>query len=88
MTAAQYLADQLERLMALPLATAEDADRWNRECAAVQTALENQFPQFEPEHFVWHFFTDSDIRRKDAGYRQRQHRAVSEYIARLRHGTP
>jgi len=86
MTAPQYLADQLEFLMALPLATAEDAERWDKECANVQTTLESQFSEFEPEHFVWHFFTDSDIRRKDAGYRQRQHHAVSDYIARLRHG--
>lgn len=72
--------------MALPLASAEDAERWDSECAEVQTILERKFPDFEPEHFVWHFFTDSDIRCKDASYRQRQHRAVSEYVARLRHG--
>jgi len=84
-TAAQYLAAQLEHLMALPLATAEDAERWDSECADVQTALETRFPGFEPEHFVWHFFTDSDIRRKDAGYRERQHKAISECISRLRH---
>jgi len=84
-TAAQYLAAQLERLMALPLATAEDAERWDSECADVQTALETRFPGFKPEHFVWHFFTDSDIRRKDVGYSQRQHNAISEYISRLRH---
>ena len=86
MTAPEYLADQLERLIALPLATPKDAERWDKECANVQTTLESQFPKFEPEHFVWHFFTDSDIRHKDAGYRQRQHQAVSEYITRLRHG--
>lgn len=85
MTAAQYLADRLERLLALPLASTEDAERWDKECADVQTTLERQYPDFEPEHFVWHFFTDSDIRRKDAGYRQRQHQAVSEYVAKLRH---
>ena len=83
-TAAQYLAAQLEHLMALPLASREDAESWDSVCADVQTALETRFPGFEPEHFVWHFFTDSDIRCKDAGYRDRQHKAISEYISRLR----
>jgi hypothetical protein len=87
MTPAQSLADQLDRLMALPLASTEDAQRWDKECADVQAALEREFPNFEPEHFVSHFFTDSDVRRKDHGYRERQHRAVSEYVALLRHGT-
>jgi hypothetical protein len=88
MTAAQYLGDQLERLMALPLTSAEDVERWDKECANVQATLEEKFPGFDPEHFVWHFFTDSDIRRKDQGYLERQHRAVSEYVIRLRHAAP
>ena len=85
MTAEQYLADQLERLMGLPLASKEDEECWDREAADVQTTLEKQFPDFGLEHFLYHFFTDSDIRWKDAGYRERQHRAVAEYVARLRH---
>lgn len=84
--AAEYLASQLERLMALPLATVEDANRWDKECAEVQTMLETRFPSFQLEHSVWHFFIDSDIRLKDAGYRQRQHCYITDYIARLRHG--
>jgi|tagenome__1003787_1003787.scaffolds.fasta_scaffold13873805_1 hypothetical protein len=86
MTAAQYLADQLERLMALPLASKEDVERWDKEAADVQTTLEEQFPDFGLEHFLHHFFTDSDIRCKDAGYREQQHRAVSDCVARLHHG--
>jgi hypothetical protein len=84
---AEYLAAQLERLLRLPLGTSEDVEKWDKECAAVQTELESRFPAFEVEHHLWHFFTDSDIRCKDPGYRQRQHQAVSEYIERLRHGT-
>ncbi len=84
--AEEYLAGQLERLMALPLATLEDVERWDKECAEVQTALEKRFPDFQWERSVWHFFLDSDIRLKDAGYRQRQHRYISDYVARLRHG--
>ena len=86
MTAAQYLADQLERLKALPLASKEDVERWDKEAAEVQTTLEKEFPGFGLEHFLHHFFTDSDIRCKDEGYRERQHRAVSKYVAGLRYG--
>ncbi len=84
--AAEYLAGQLERLMALPLVSPQDVGRWDRECAEVQFTLEQRFPDFQFEHEVMHFFDDSDIRQKDAGYRQRQHRYISDYVARLRHG--
>ena len=83
--AAEFVAAQLERLISFPLDTIEDAELWDTECARFQRALETQFPKFEVEHHVWHFFTDSDIRRKNAGYRQRQHQAVADYIRRLRY---
>jgi hypothetical protein len=84
--AAGFVAKQLEQLLALPLDTPEDEERWASDCASFQTALETRFPTFELEHHVWHFFTDTDIRRKDAGYRHRQHQAVASYIRRLRDG--
>ena len=84
-SAAEFVATELERLIALPLDTPEDAERWDTECASFQTALETRFSTFELEHHVWHFITDSDIRRKDAGYRDRQHQAVTDYVRRLRH---
>jgi|ERR1035438_4423554 hypothetical protein len=83
---AEYLAAQLERLMKLPLATPEDEQAWNEECAGVQGELAARFPDFQFEHHVMHFFDDADIRRKDIGYRRWQHQAVSDYVARLRHG--
>jgi hypothetical protein len=83
--AAGFVAAELERLMSLPLDTPEDAKRWDVACADFQTTLEARFPSFEVEHHVWHFFADSDIRQKDAGYRQKQHQAISDYVTRLRH---
>jgi hypothetical protein len=83
--AADFVATELERLMSLPLDTPEDAKRWDCACANFQTALETRFPRFSIEHHVEHFFTDSDIRHKDAGYRQKQHQAISDYVTRLRH---
>ena len=83
--AAVFVAKELERLMSLPLDSKEDAKRWDVECASFQNALETRFPSFKVDHQVWHFFTDSDIRQKDAGYRQRQNQAISDYVTRLRH---
>lgn len=71
--------------MALPLVEPDDVGRWDTECAKVQTELETRFPHFSVEHEIEHYFTDSDIRQRDAGYRQRQHQVVSDYVRRLRH---
>ena len=81
---APFVVAGLELLIALPLVTADDVDRWDMESARFQDAVEAQFPGFEYEHHVWHFLTDSDIRRTDAGYREQQHRAIVRYIERLR----
>jgi len=83
--AAEYLAGQLERLMALPLAAPGDVELWHQQSNAVQQTLEQRFPRFEPEHEVWHFFSEADIRSRECGYRDRQHRLMSEYVQRLRH---
>jgi hypothetical protein len=83
---AEYLADQLERLMALPLATLADVERWYKESSSVEQTLEQRFPLFEPEHEVWHFFSDADVRFRESGYRDRQHRLIAEYVQRLRNG--
>ncbi len=82
--AANYLASQLERLMALPITSPAETDKWYEEVAAVKEAMKMQFPQFEPFHEIWHFFSDADIRRRDSGYRDRQHGIISEYVRHLR----
>jgi hypothetical protein len=82
--AAEFVAAQLEKLMALPLVTDEDEERWGAECASFEKELESRFPTFALEHHVEHFVTDTDIRRKEAGYKDRQHREISDYIRRLR----
>jgi hypothetical protein len=81
---ADFLASQLERLMALPLTTSAEVEAWYGKCDAVQMDLQKQFPQFEPFHEVWHFFADADIRSRDTGYRDNQHRLMSDYVQHLR----
>jgi hypothetical protein len=51
-TEAEFIADQLERLISLPLDTKEDAERWDNECANLQEVLAVHCPTFELEHHV------------------------------------
>jgi len=82
--AAEYLAKQLEKLVALPLETPEQVEQWYKECETVQGGLAQQFPQFEPWHELWHYFSDADIRSRDIKYRDRQHHLISQYVDDLR----
>jgi hypothetical protein len=82
--ASEYVANQLERLMALPLSTASGVERWDAESNDVQQYLGEHYPQFEPEEEMRHFFDDADIRSRDADYRVRQHGLMAEYVRRLR----
>jgi hypothetical protein len=84
--AAEFVAAELEKLLALPLVTDEDEERWRAKCASFESALESRFPAFPLKHHVEHFFTDTDIRRKEPGYKDRQHREISDYIRKLRYG--
>jgi hypothetical protein len=84
--AADYLAAQLERLMALPLNSPAEVKKWYEERDAVKEVLEKEYPRFEPFHEVWHFFADADIRGRDSGYRDYQHRLMSDYVQDLRTG--
>ncbi|MDB6005330.1 MAG: hypothetical protein JWR15_2317 [Prosthecobacter sp.] len=86
-SSAEYLAAELERLMALPLTTPEEVEQWYDDCGTVQQTLERQFPTFMPEHEFWHFCSDADIRSREVGYRDRQHLLMSEYVHRLRTST-
>jgi hypothetical protein len=83
-SADEYLAGELERLMAMPLTTSKDVERWYNESREVAESLARRFPEFEPEHELWHFFSDADIRSREKEYRDRQHQLMLEYIHRLR----
>jgi hypothetical protein len=82
--AESYLASQLERLMALPLATKSDLENWEFEANNVEETLDEEFPDFEPSDDFWHFMIDADIRLRDVEYRDYQHKLVAQYISRLR----
>jgi|GEM_PF-6332129 len=84
----RFLADELERLIALPLKTEEDIALWNKEARALEASLLERFPDFEYRHEVTHFLDDSSIRQRDSDYRDSQHQRMSQYITQLRAGRP
>ena len=69
--------------MALPLSTPAEVVQWYDESRTVEQTFARNFPDFNPEHEMQHFFSDADIRSRDAAYRDRQHRLMSEYVQRL-----
>jgi hypothetical protein len=82
-TGPEFLAAQLERLVEMPLETPADMDRWYSAAHDVQSAL-HDLPPFEFPHHVWHYFADADIRRREPLYRERQEKAIRDYIAEVR----
>lgn len=84
-TGRQFFADELERLLALPLHPKEALRRWYEEARNLQKAMQ-QHPEVEIPHEIWHFFSDADIRskRKELEYRDDQERLVRGFIRSLR----
>ena len=78
-----FFASELQRLIALPLTNDAELETWYDESAKLETVMEQRFSEVEFPHEVRHFIIDGDIRAKDAGYRDRQHRIIAGYIADL-----
>jgi hypothetical protein len=81
----QFLADELERLLTLPLEPKGALKSWYEEARNLQKAM-RLHPEVEIPHEIWHFFADADIRSKphEVEYRGMQERIVRELIAQLR----
>ena len=82
-TGPPFLAEQLERLLALPLETKADVIGWYSQAEAVQSAFA-RFATFEFPHHIWHYFADADIRQRDSDYRESQEKQIRDYIAEIR----
>ena len=80
----QFLADELERLMNLPLKSKEDVRHWANQAHKLQSLLTERFPKLDFPHDIWHFLADADIRERDSDYKDAQHKKISDYIARVR----
>ena len=83
-----FLADGLDRLLGLSLASSADLAVWYEQADCLHSDIERRFSEFELPHFLYHFFSDADIRARDAEYGEWQGRLVREYIESLRTASP
>jgi hypothetical protein len=82
--ALEFVAQELERLLALPLQSKGDRDSWYLEARKLERAVKEHAVELPDE--VWHFLADANIRSKphEAEYRALQERTVRKCIAALR----
>lgn len=81
---AHHLIGELERLLRLPIGTKQELKAWYEESGRVQRELPARFQDLDYPHEVWHFLADADIRARDADYRKRQERIITDYIRKVR----
>lgn len=83
-TAYSFLADELERLLKLPLESRADLDSWYVEARKLEMAAKTHALELPEE--VWHFLADADIRSRphETEYREVQERTIVSYIEALR----
>jgi hypothetical protein len=75
----QFFAEQLEKLLTLPLDTKEDLETWHRASQELRERLQ-QYPEVRYEGETYHFLVDAAIRQRDSGYRKWQEEEVRSYI--------
>lgn len=82
------LAETLEELRLVTLASREDVNQWFARARDLEVKLTMQ-GGLSPEvpSFLWHYLADADIRAKDPKYAALQDRQVRLLIRCLRRGT-
>lgn len=84
--AEHFLAEELERLMLLPLQSGEALRVWQAESQSLQRKLQREYSGLSVPEVVWHYLADADIRAKDSEseYRARQEAEMRKVIDALR----
>ena len=79
------LVVDLKALSDLPLKSAEDVVIWDDAAEIFRNKLCSVYDELSGElpHELEHYLTDSDIRLKDAGYRDRQEKFIRSLILTL-----
>jgi hypothetical protein len=85
----QFLADELEHIIRLPLQTAEDEDAWYAATADTQRRLSERLGDVASivPHQLYHYFQDADIHRKEPSYRVAQEKPIVDFIRQLHEQT-
>jgi hypothetical protein len=80
----KFFADELEKLLAMPLNSKQDLEAWYSASKRLRDVLRSQHPEVEYDGETYHFLVDAEIRQRDAGYRKWQEGEVRQYIERVR----
>ena len=80
----KFFADELEKLLAMPLNTRQDLDAWYAASERLRETMRSQHPGVEYEGETYHFLVDAEIRQRDVGYRKWQEGEVRNYIQKVR----
>jgi hypothetical protein len=81
------LADELERLLASEPVKKEQLERWHNDAANVVAFIQTNESLKEVPHFLWHYFSDADIRLEGGEYATIQRERLQLVIKRLRMGS-
>ena len=80
----KFFADELEKLLAMPLETKQDLQAWQSASKQLRDRIRSDYPDIGYEGDTYHFLVDAEIRQRDAGYRRWQEEQVRGYIRQVR----
>jgi hypothetical protein len=80
----KFFADELEKLLAMPLNTKQDLDAWYGASKRLRDTIRSHHPEVEYDGETYHFLVDAEIRQRDKGYREWQEGEVRRYIEQVR----
>ncbi len=81
----QFLADELEKLLAIPVTTEADMIAWVTAGKQLRQTLRVRYPDVQVEGHIYNFLSRVGVetRRRDPGFRRQQENIVRTYIAEV-----
>jgi hypothetical protein len=82
----QFLADELEKLLAMPVTTEADMTAWVTAGKQLRQTLRVRYPDVQVEGQIYNFLgrVGVETRRRDLGFRRWQENIVRTYITEVR----
>ena len=81
----EAIAADLKILSALPLLNEQDSEIWDDEADKFRSKLYSIYAEVSDDlpHELEHYLTDTDVRLKDPGYKERQESFIRSLISKL-----
>lgn len=81
------LCTEIRSLSEMPIATKSELDEWYTVAIGIQRRIhdDSDLARAVP-HFLHHYLSDADIRRRDAEYATAQNRGLNEILTALERG--